>query len=144
MLWVLISTVHLTVRSYHVTYTFQNESTLYSCSNVKELLAQNKHDIWSLSDCNAIRTHYHLVRKQTFNHLAKLAKWLSCVVSTYQLNHLAPLAKSLSVHLQTKWLWVRVLLQPLKLQILCLFQARSSLTFRQLQSVDSLWNAYVT
>ena len=32
MLWVLIPTVHLTVCSYHVTYTFQYESTLYSCS----------------------------------------------------------------------------------------------------------------
>ena len=39
--------------------------------------------IWSLSDSNGIRTHKHLVRKRTFNHLAKLAKWLSCVVSTY-------------------------------------------------------------
>ena len=28
-----------TVCSYHVTYTFQSESTLYSCLNVKELLA---------------------------------------------------------------------------------------------------------
>ena len=36
-----------------------------------------------LSDCNWTRTHNHLVHKQTLNHLAKLAKWLSCVVSTY-------------------------------------------------------------
>ena len=28
-----------TVCSYHVTYTFQSESTLYSCLNVKELLS---------------------------------------------------------------------------------------------------------
>ena len=35
------------------------------------------------SDCNWIRTHNHLVHKRTLNHLAKLAKWLSCVVSTY-------------------------------------------------------------
>ena len=28
-----------TVCSYHVTYAFQSESTLYSCLNVKELLA---------------------------------------------------------------------------------------------------------
>ena len=28
-----------TVRSYHVTYSFQSESTLYSCLNVKELPA---------------------------------------------------------------------------------------------------------
>ena len=34
--------------------------------------------------------------------------------------------------------------QSFKLQILRLFQARSSLTFRQLYSIDSLWNAYVT
>ena len=36
-----------------------------------------------LSDCNGTRTHNHLVYKRTLNHLAKLAKWLSCVVSTY-------------------------------------------------------------
>ena len=30
---------HLTVCSCHVTYAFQSESTLYSCLNVKELLA---------------------------------------------------------------------------------------------------------
>ena len=34
-------------------------------------------------DCSRIQTHNHLVRKQTLDHLAKLAKWLSCVVSTY-------------------------------------------------------------
>ena len=52
--------------------------------------------------------------------------------------------KWLSVRLWTKWLWVRVPLQSLKLQISRLFWARSSLTFRQLWSVDSLWNAYMT
>ena len=34
-------------------------------------------------DCNRTQTHNHLVYKLTLNHLAKLAKWLSCVVSTY-------------------------------------------------------------
>ena len=33
------------VCSYHVTYAFQSESTLYSCLNVKEILARNRHDI---------------------------------------------------------------------------------------------------
>ena len=61
-----------------------------------------------------------------------------------QLNHLASFTKLFSVHLRTKWLWIWVSLQSLKLQILCLFRARSSLTFRQIYSVDSLWNAYVT
>ena len=83
MLWVLICTVHLTVYCYHVTYMFQSESKLYSCLNVKELLARNRRDIWSLSDSNGIWTHNHLVRKWTLNHLPKLAKWLSCVMSTY-------------------------------------------------------------
>ena len=36
-----------------------------------------------MNDCNWTRTHNHLVRKQTLNHLVKLAKWLSWVVSTY-------------------------------------------------------------
>ena len=36
-----------------------------------------------LCDCNWTRTHNHLAHKQTLNHLAQLAKWLSCVVSTF-------------------------------------------------------------
>ena len=34
-----------------------------------------------LGDCNRNPPHSHLVRKQTLNHLDKLAKWLSCVVN---------------------------------------------------------------
>ena len=66
--------VRLTVCSYHVTHAFQNESTLYSCVNVKELLAQNRREIWSLSDCNWTRTLNHLARKRTLDHLAKLER----------------------------------------------------------------------
>ena len=80
------------VCSFHITYAFHSESTLYSCLNVKELLAWNRRKIWSLSDCNWTRTHNHLVRKRTLDHLAKLAS----------------LAKWLSVHLRTKWLSVWV------------------------------------
>ena len=82
---------------YHVTYVFQSESTLYSCLNVKELLAGNRRDIWNLSGCNGTRTHKHLVRKRILNHLAKLAK--------------------LSARLRTKWLWVRVPLQSCKINV---------------------------
>ena len=57
---------------YHVTYVFQSESTLYSCLNLKELLARNKRDICSLSDSNGIRIKNFLVSKRTLNHLAKL------------------------------------------------------------------------
>ena len=63
-----------------------------------------------------------LVRKETLNYLVKLAN----------------LATWLSVRLQTKWLWIRVPLQSLKVQTSRLFQASSYLTLRQLQSVDSL------
>ena len=66
-----------------VTYAFQSECTLYSCLNVNELLPWSKCEIWSLIDSNWTRTNNHVVHKQTLNHLAKLAKWLNFVVSTY-------------------------------------------------------------
>ena len=53
-------------------HAFQNETTLYRWLDVKELLASKRRDIWSVSDNNGIRTHNHLVRKRTLNHLAKL------------------------------------------------------------------------
>ena len=82
-LWVLICTVHLTVCSWYVAYAFESESTLNICLNVKELLARNRRNIWSLSDWNVTRTHNYLVRKGTLKHLAKLTKWFSCIVSNY-------------------------------------------------------------
>ena len=88
----------LTVCSYHITYAFQSKSTLYSCLNVKELLAWSRHKIWSLSDCKSSWTHNHLVHIWILNHLAKLAKPAS-------------LAKWLSIHLWTKCFWVWVQLQ---------------------------------
>ena len=63
----------VSVSSYHVTYEFYSESTHCSCLNVKELLARNRRDIWSLSDCNRIRPHHHLVRKRALNYIVKLA-----------------------------------------------------------------------
>ena len=64
------------------------------------------------SDSNGIQTHNHLVPERTLNYLASLAKWLS-------------------VQLRTKWLWVRIPLLSLKLQVWHLVRARSFLTFRQ-------------
>ena len=64
------------------------------------------------SDSNGIRNHNHLVRERTLNHLTSSAKWLS-------------------VQLRTKWLWVRIPLLSLELQIWYLFRARIFLTFRQ-------------
>ena len=66
LFFIIMSRMHFTVNLYSIV-----------CLNVNELLARNRHDIWSLIDSNRIRTHNHLVRKWTLNHLAKLAKWLS-------------------------------------------------------------------
>ena len=48
----------------------------------------------------------------------------------------------MSFHLLTKWLWNRIPLQSLKLQISRLFWTRNSLTFRQLESVYLTYSAY--
>ena len=86
-----IDTKLMTACSYHVTYAFQRELTLYSCLNVKGLLARGRCEIGSLNDCNWIRTHDHLVHKRTLNHLGKLAKliWLngSSLVAVTKLMH---------------------------------------------------------
>ena len=81
--WVLIYTVHLTECSCHLMYASHGEYTLYIRMNVKELLARNRREIWRGSDCNGTQTQNHLVLKWTFNHLVKLPKRLSCVLSTY-------------------------------------------------------------
>ena len=109
MLWVLICTVHLIVCFYHVTYEFERESTLYSCLNVKEILARRRRYIWRLSDCNGTRTHNHLVRKRILKHLAKLAKWLSSVVSTYLYGAFD--CMFLSCHVRV-WEWIHTLQFP--------------------------------
>ena len=75
------------VCSCHVTYLFQSESTLYSCLNVKELLARSRCEIWRLSDCN-------WTRLQLLLQLQLDSKWLGS-------------------RLRTKWFWVRVQLQSL-------------------------------
>ena len=101
--------MHLIVCFFHVTYEFESESTLYSCLNVKELLARSRRHIWRLSDCNGTRTNNHLVRKRTINHLAKLAKWLSCAVSTYLYGAFDCML--LSCHVRV-WEWIHTLQLP--------------------------------
>ena len=51
--------------------SFRVNSHSIICLNVKETLVGRRRHIRSLSDSNAIRTHKHLVRKRTPNHLAK-------------------------------------------------------------------------
>ena len=127
--WLYTSSV-LTVCYYHFMYAFQSESTLYGYLNVKELLARNRRDIWSLSDSNGIWIYNHLVRKQTLNHLVK---WLS-------------------VRLRTKWLWLRIPLLSLKqcfifgfFCFICLFSIHSlnfCLLFLQNIWISTFWNSF--
>ena len=53
----------LTVCYYHI--TFQSDFTLYSCLNVKELIAWKKRDFWSSSDRSGIRTHKQFVNEHS-------------------------------------------------------------------------------
>ena len=108
-LWVLISSVHLTVSFYHVTYAFLSESTLYICLNVRKLLARTKGDIWSLSDSNGSRAHKHLICKWTLNLLAEPTEWLSRILSTYL--YRAFDCMFLSCHVQV-WEWIHTLYLP--------------------------------
>ena len=45
--------------------------------NLVKIFSQNRKQMKHCSDSNKIRTHNHLVRKRTLNHLVSLAKWLS-------------------------------------------------------------------
>ena len=93
----------MTVYSFHVTYAFQSESALYSCLNVNKHLARSSREICRSSDCNWTRTQNHLTRKRTLNHLAKLAKWLSCVLSTYPYGAFDCMFLSCHVHV-SEWI----------------------------------------
>ena len=69
--------------SYHVTYVFQSESTLYSCLNVKELVAWNKRDIWSSSDC---KSQMHRTDKYSQYSSIIWLVWLNGWVFIYDLS----------------------------------------------------------
>ena len=58
-------------------YNYRNE---FLCIRI---ILSNWQKITFSNDCNWTRTQSHLVHIRTLNHLAKLAKWLSCVLSTY-------------------------------------------------------------
>ena len=73
-------------------------NTIVCCSLINfDCLQSNTEDfdcmslschICSASDCKGNRTHNHLVRKRTLNHLAKLTIWLRWIASTYCTVHL--------------------------------------------------------
>ena len=82
MLWLLTCMVHWLYLIMSCT-SFRVNSYSIVCLNIKKLFAQSRPISEGLNDSNGIWTHYHVVHKRTLNHLVKLAKWLSCVVSTY-------------------------------------------------------------
>ena len=82
---ICIFLIQLTICSCHVMYAFQSESTLYTCLDVKELLARSRCKVWSLSDCNWTGTQNHLTRQiielcSAFLYCAFDCMFLSCHV----------------------------------------------------------------
>ena len=65
--------------------------------------------VCSYHDCNATRTYIHLVHKRALNYLAKLAKRLSCVLSTYLHDAFGYVFLSTHVHVVE---WIYTLLIP--------------------------------
>ena len=53
-----------------------------NCVNVKAPCSKHTHSL-KMSECSVTWTQSKLVCKRKLNHLTKLVKWLSCVVSTY-------------------------------------------------------------
>ena len=92
----------------------------------------SKHEVWI--HCKTRTWHDNNIQSNA------AYRW----VSRIEVSHLVSLAKLLSARLQTKSLWVKILVLSLKPQISRLFQAKSSLTFSKTECVDLLWNAYVT
>ena len=64
---------------------FSNWMATKSVETVEKYLCSSKGEgeeqRYYFTDCIGFRTHNHSVGKQTLNHLPKLAKWLSSVVS---------------------------------------------------------------
>ena len=60
------------------------DSILCSFQNIKDLLIQNKCNIWSLSDYNGIRTHDHQIFVLFCEYLSLWCIWL-CVLNVKEL-----------------------------------------------------------
>ena len=88
----------------------------------------------SSNDSNGIFTHNHLVRKPTLRHLAKLAKWLCCVVSTYLYDLFGYILLSCHVRV-SEWIYVKELLARNRRDISskCKWQQQDSNPFPDIQ-----------
>ena len=79
------------------------------CLNVKELLARNRHNIWSLFDCNRSRTHNHLACKQAPKHL--VPKRVRGIIRTFSQVHRTYKYSQHSSIMVIVALWLTVFLQ---------------------------------
>ena len=70
-----------------------------------------------LSDCNGIRTHNYLARKQTLNHLAKLTKYQSVLLTNLLLllRSLSNITFSFSLYVRCPSTILKLLQDSLKL-----------------------------
>ena len=59
---------------YNVSYKFQSESTLCNLPECQGTPYSKQAAYVKFNDINGIRIHNYLIRKQTLNHLANLAK----------------------------------------------------------------------
>ena len=85
----------------NIQHFFQwKQQNIWSSDKTRNVLIEKR------SDCNWTRTQNHLVLKRTLNHLAKLAKWLSCVLSTYLYGAFD--CMFLSCHVRV-WEWIHTL-----------------------------------
>ena len=131
MFWVLICTVHLTLCSYHATYVFQSEYTLYSCVNVKELIARSRRKIWCLTDCSFTLTQNHLI----------------CKKKTWPVGLTDQMISSCSEYLSVRCIWRYVIIaSPMRMRVnphsvvawmsrKCLLDAGANITVKRIRDV---------
>ena len=131
MLWVLICTVHLTV-CYHDTHEFQSESTLRNLPECQITSCSKQAPYLKFKLQQRVCTHNHLVHKRILNHLAKLAKWLSCVVST---DLYSAFELMLSCHVRV---WDECTLYSLPGTIVCTLYSFHTLQF----ALSIVWTPY--
>ena len=141
MLSLLICTVHLTVCYYHFAYQIQSESTLCNltecygnpCSKQAPYL---KFKIWRLLQAGSSLAFRQIVEcGLTLNLLLDMIITYSQPHRTDKYSQHSSIIWPVWLNgwvfgLRTKWLWVRITLLSLKLQIWLLLRAKNSLTFR--------------
>ena len=119
------------------TYLFRTFACMFLSSHVRisewiyplylTEYSRNKRDIWSLSYWKETQTHSQLIRKPALSHLAKIANWLSCVVSNYLYGTFDWMFLSCHVHISE---WIHTLYFP---------ECQGTLSTKQVQYLKFKW-----